>query len=171
MSKRALKKYLEDLDQEALKEQILDLYERIPQVKTFYDFVFNPKEEKLIEDAKIKISNEYFPTKRKRARKRRSVAQKFIKQYKLLGVDPKLLGDLMLFNIEIAQTYSDSASKMPDAFFKSMLTSFKEVMQYLNYHQLKEEYGNRIEAVIEQTESQDWPNSDLFEEVANNFVD
>ena len=171
MSKRALKKYLEELDQEALKEQIIDLYERIPQVKTFYDFVFNPKEDKLIEEAKIKISNEYFPTKRRRARKRRSVAQKFIKQFKLLGLDPKLLGDLMLFNIEIAQTYSASATKMPDAFFKSMLTSFKEALQYLSYHQLKEDFSTRIEGVIDTSESQEWPNSHLFEEVADDFVD
>ena len=171
MSKRALKKYIEALDEKALKEQIIDLYDRIPQVKTFYDFVFNPKEEALIEEAKIKISNEYFPTKRKRARKRRSVAQKYIKQYKLLGVDPKLLGDLMLFNIEVAQTYSDTATKMPDAFFKSMLVSFKEVMQYVSYYQLKEEFSDRIEGIIDQSESQNWSNADLFEEVANDFVD
>ncbi|WP_299677723.1 DUF6155 family protein [uncultured Dokdonia sp.] len=171
MSKRALKKYLDELSQEALKEQVIDLYDRIPQVKTFYDFVFNPKEEALIEDAKIKISNEYFPTKRKRARKRRSVAQKYIKQFKLLGVDPKLLGDLMFFNIEIAQTYSASVVKMPDAFFKSMLVSFKDVMQYISYHQLKEEFSNRIEGVVDQSESQNWPNSGLFDDVANDFVD
>ena len=171
MSKRALKKYLEELDQEALKEQVIDLYDRIPQVKTFYDFVFNPKEDTLIEAAKIKISNEYFPTKRKRARKRRSVAQKYIKQFKLLGVDPKLLGDLMLFNIEIAQTYSDSVPQMPEAFYKSMLTSFKEALQYLSYHQLKEDFGSRIENVIDQSESQKWTNTDLFEDVANDFVD
>lgn len=171
MSKRALKKYLDELDQEALKEQVIDLYDRIPQVKTFYDFVFNPKEDTLIEAAKIKISNEYFPTKRKRARKRRSVAQKYIKQFKLLGVDPKLLADLMLFNIEIAQTYSASVLQMPEAFHKSMLTSFKEALQYLSYHQLKEDFGSRIEAIIEQSESQKWSNTDLFEEVANDFVD
>lgn len=171
MSKRALKKYLGELDQEALKEQVIDLYDRIPQVKTFYDFVFNPKEDRLIEAAKIKISNEYFPTKRKRARKRRSVAQKYIKQYKLLGVDPKLVGDLMLFNIEIAQTYSDSVPQMPEAFYKSMLTSFKEALQYLSYHQLKEDFGSRIEHVIEQSESQKWTNTELFEDVANDFVD
>ncbi len=171
MSKRALKKYLEELDQNALKEQLIDLYDRIPEVKTFYDFVFNPKEEALIEAAKIKISNEYFPTRRKRPRKRRSVAQKCIKQYKLLGVDPKLLGDLMLFNIEIAQTYSASLPYMPETFYKSMLNSFKEALQYLSYHQLKEDFGGRIEAVIEQSESQNWTNTDLFEEVANDFVD
>ncbi len=171
MSKRSLKKYLDELDENTLKEQIIDLYDRIPQVKTFYDFVFNPKEDQLIEEAKVKISNEYFPTKRRKPRKRRSVAQKYIKHFKTLGVDPKLLGDLMIFNIEIAQTYSNGVPSMPDSFYKSMLNSFKELLQYLTYYQLKEEFGTRIEEIISFTEVQKWPITDQFEEVANNFVD
>ncbi len=159
------------MDEHALREQIIDLYDRIPEVKTFYDFVFNPKEDKLIEEAKIKISNEYFPTKRRKARKRRSVAQKYIKHFKTLGVDPKLLSDLMLFNIEIAQTYSASSTTMPDSFYKSMLNSFKEILQYLTYHNLKEEYGSRVESIIDQTNDQNWPITDDFEEIANDFVD
>ena len=60
----------------------MDLYVRFPTVKAYYDFVFNPKEDKLIQEAKTKISNEYFPLKRKRPKARRSVAQKLIKHFK-----------------------------------------------------------------------------------------
>ena len=52
-----------------------------------------------------------------------------------------------------------------------MFVSFKEVMQYVSYYQLKEDFSNRIEGIIDQSESQNWPNTDLFEEVANDFVD
>ena len=171
MSKRALKKYLTDLDKNALEEQLLDLYERIPQVKTFYDFVFNPKEDKLIESAKIKISNEYFPLKRKKARKRRSVAQKFIKQFKTLGMEPALLGDLMLFNIEVAQSYTETYKNSPEAFYKSMLNSWQEAIQWISYHQLLENFGPRIEAIVSRSEEQKWPNTDRFDEVADGIVD
>ena len=47
MSKRDLKKYLASLPKEELQDQLLSLYEKIVEVKTYYDFVFNPKEEKL----------------------------------------------------------------------------------------------------------------------------
>ena len=60
MSKRALKKYLADLQKEDLEEQLLDLYDRFPSVKKYYNFVFNPKEDKMLLEAKMKISNEYF---------------------------------------------------------------------------------------------------------------
>jgi len=45
MSKRELKKYLTQLPKEALEEQIVALYEKFVPVKTYFDFVFNPKEE------------------------------------------------------------------------------------------------------------------------------
>jgi len=169
MSKRALKKFISDLDQSALQEQVLELYDRIPEVKTYYDFVFNPKEDKLVEEAKIKISNEYFPTKRKRARKRRSIAQKYIKHFKTLGMNPVLLIDVMLYNIEIAQTYAQTTSPQPDAFYKSMLNSFKEVVQYAVYHHLLEEEGSRIERVISLVEEDNWPNASLFDEIADDI--
>lgn len=86
MSKRDLKKYLNQLDNEQLQEQIIELYDKFIPVKTYYDFVFNPKEDKLLEESKIKIANEYFPTRSKKAKARRSVAQKYIKHFISLGV-------------------------------------------------------------------------------------
>ncbi|MFC4691558.1 DUF6155 family protein [Dokdonia genika] len=167
MSKRALKKHLLDLDNAALQEQIMELYDRIPAVKTYYDFVFNPKEDKLVDEAKVKISNEYFPTRRKRARKRRSVAQKYIKHFKTLGMNPLLLVDVMLFNIEIAQIYAQGNTPQPDTFYKSMLNSFKELVQYATYHHLLEEVGDRIERIVSLTEDERWPNATLFDEAAD----
>ena len=61
MSKRDLKKYLNGLDKEHLEEQILDLYDRFKNVKGFYDFAFNPREEKLMEQAKFAISQRILP--------------------------------------------------------------------------------------------------------------
>jgi hypothetical protein len=37
---------------------------------------------------------------------RRSVAQKYIKHFSTLGVDPFIIADVMLYNIEIAQAFS-----------------------------------------------------------------
>ena len=54
MSKRALKTHLSKSPKKALEEQILELYEKFPAVKTYYDFAFNPKEDKLVQDAKAK---------------------------------------------------------------------------------------------------------------------
>ena len=125
MSKRDLKKYLKELDKSQLEEQIIELYEKFSPVKIYYDFVFNPKEETLLKECKIKISNEYFPQrtsgKPRRPKLRRSVAQKYIKHFILLGVDPFIIGDIMLYSIEIAQTFSAEKPVKAELFYKSSI--------------------------------------------------
>ena len=93
MSKRELKKFLNQLPKSELEAQIVALYDKFIPVKTYFDFVFNPKEDQLVNDAKVKISLEFYPLKRKRPKMRRSVAQKFIKHFISLGVDDFMIAD------------------------------------------------------------------------------
>ncbi|MFS4491898.1 DUF6155 family protein [Maribacter sp. 2308TA10-17] len=166
MSKRALQKYLGDLKKKELEEQILDLYLRFPLVKEYYDFVFNPKEDKLIQDAKTRISNEYFPLKRKRPKARRSVAQKFIKHFNKLGVESHLVADVMLYNIEVAQSFSINRN-VPDAFYKSMANSFKEAVQFISVNGLLPDFKERIVKIYTITQEQEW----LFEDEFSRALD
>ncbi|MDT0646679.1 DUF6155 family protein [Zunongwangia sp. F260] len=168
MSKRALKKYLGTLEKEQLEEQILDLYERFGEVKTFYNFVFNPKEDKLVQDAKFKISKEYFPTTSRRPKARRSVAQKFIKHFIKLGLDPILLADVMLYNIEIAQAYS-ADREIKEPFYRSIYKSFEEATTFILANNLTPEFLPRMHKIEVNTQEQDWPNKYQFEKVMDQF--
>jgi hypothetical protein len=160
MSKRDLKKYLDSLDKEMIMEQFLEMYDKFPDVKTYYDFVFNPKEEKLIGEAKAKISNEYFPVKTKRAKLRRSVAQKFIKHFVMLGVDPFGIADVMLYNIEIAQKYTARREMRYSSFYKSMTNSFAQAATYLQANAIYDGFENRFREIAAQAKKQRWQNAD-----------
>jgi hypothetical protein len=155
MSKRALKNYVAELPNEELKLQLLDLYERFQDVKTYYDFIFNPKEDKLVQEAKTKISSEYFPVKRKRPKARRSVAQKYIKHFLKLGMEPSLIADVMCFNLEIAQTFAMERN-VPDSFYKSMSNSFSEMTVYISQHGLLVDFKERILKIYEHTQNETW---------------
>lgn len=161
MSKRALKNYLSSLNKKALEAQVIELYEKFPTVKTYYDFAFNPKEEKLVQEAKTKISNEYFPIKRKRPKARRSVAQKYIKHFLKLGLDSVMVADVMCYNLEIAQTFSMDKN-VPDAFYKSMLNSFVEMTTYISQQGLLEEYRERIVKIYKHVHKENWLYKDQF---------
>ncbi|MFH6942663.1 DUF6155 family protein [Flavobacterium sp. FlaQc-50] len=169
MSKRDLKKYLAELNKEQLEEQIIELYEKFSPVKTYYDFAFNPKEDKLLQECKVKISQEYFPIKKPQARRRpkakmrRSVAQKYIKHFISLGVDPFVIADVMLYNIEIAQTYSAQNPIKQELFFKSMLNSFEQLVHFAISNGVLSEFKTRIVSVYQETMQQKWKNSYEFE--------
>ncbi|WP_430682170.1 DUF6155 family protein [Maribacter halichondriae] len=139
----------------------MDLYMRFPVVKEYYDFIFNPKEDKLVQEAKAKISNEYFPLKRRRPKARRSVAQKFIKHFIKLGVEPHLIADVMLYNLEIAQSFSYERN-VPDSFYKSMLNSFTEAVHYISINGLLFDFKDRIVKIYTITQERNWPFGEGF---------
>lgn len=165
MSKRDLKKYVAQLEKEQLEEQIVELYEKFRDVKVFYDFVFNPNEAKLADEAKVKISNEYFPARGKRPKMRRSTAQKFIKHFLTLGVDAFVIADVMLYNIEIAQSYSARRNIKYDSFYKSMLNSLDHALNFMIEKGILYEFKARISEIHHQAQLQKWPNRYEFEAI------
>jgi len=171
MSKRDLKKYLAELNKEQLEEQIIELYEKFAPVKVYYDFVFNPKEDKLLQESKVKISHEYFPIKkpnakwRPKAKMRRSVAQKIIKHFIMIGVDPFVIADIMLYNIEIAQTYSSNNFIKQELFYKSILNSFEQAVNFVISNGILYDFKDRILAIKQETIQQKWKNKYDFEAI------
>ncbi|MEL1240267.1 DUF6155 family protein [Flavobacterium flavipallidum] len=170
MSKRDLKKYLSELDKEQLQEQLIELYEKFTAVKEYYDFVFNPKEEKRLQEAKLKISNEFFPIgKTRKAKMRRSTAQKIIKHFITLGVDPYITADVMLYTIEIAQTFSAENLIKQEAFYKSLYNSFEQAVQFLIANGILNEFKSRINAIYSEILEQKWKNKNDFLQIIERF--
>jgi len=170
MSKRAFKKYIKSLEKEDLEEQILDLYNRFDDVKVFYNFVFNPNEDKLVKEAKFKISKEYFPPNNRKPKKRRSVAHKQIKHFLKLEMEPHALADVMYYNIEIAQTFSNDIEAIPESFEKSMLKSYEQAAEYVISNGISSEFGIRINKIAEEAATQQWTNAYQFDRVRDRFL-
>jgi Family of unknown function (DUF6155) len=169
MSKRELKKYLNQLSKEQLEDQIVAIYDKFLPVKTYFNFVFNPNEERLIREAKLKISNEFFPLKGKRPKLRRSTAQKFIKHFISLGVDSFLVADLMLYTIEVAQTLTAEKPIKQDAFFKGILTSYEQAIRFVLEKEIYSEFSTRIAAIQEVAVKQGWANQNEFTAIVERF--
>ena len=163
MSKKELKKYLHGLKKEQLEEQLLDLYARFREVKVYYDFVFNPREEKLIEECKFKIEKEYFPPGNRKPKARRSVAHRYIRHFMRLGMAPELIADAMLYNLETAQKFSARKAVRQEVFYISMLRSYQEARDYIADWNLGLSFRTRLQAIAEQAWEQEWFNRVSFD--------
>jgi len=170
MSKRELRKYLKELTKEQLENQIVDLYDRFKNLKEYYDFAFNPRENELIEQCRFQISKEYYPVGSRKAKMRRSVAQKWIKKLILLDADASLLADVMFFNIEIAQTFSGEHIIRQQSFFTSIYKSFDESLRFVSEKGILSEFRGRIEKIAGDAWDQQWPNRQAFEDLADLFL-
>lgn len=167
MSKKDLKIYLNELSKDQLEDQILDLYTRFKSVKTYYNFVFNPKEDKLSDEAKFKISKEYFPLNDRKPKARRSVAQKIIRHFIQLGVDTPIIIDIMLYNIEVALQYSQERNIKQESFYKSIFKSFEEAINFIKERKLQKEFESRVFKIVEAVNAQNWINKWAFGDCFN----
>jgi len=170
MSKRELRKYLKELTKDQLEEQIMDVYNRFKDVKEYYDFAFNPRENQLIEQCRFQISKEYYPVGSRKAKLRRSVAQKWIKKLIILDADVSLLADVMLFNIEIAQSFSGEHIIRQESFYTSLYKSFDEALRFVSEKGILTEFRGRIEKIANDTCEQQWPNRKAFEDLADMYL-
>jgi hypothetical protein len=169
MSKRDFKKYISGLNKVQLEEQLVELYDKFKDVKVYYDFVFSPNEQNLCKEAKLKIANEYFPIRGKRPKMRRSVAQKFIKHFILLGVDSYIIVDVMLYAIEIGQTLTSEKQINNEAFYKSMLNSFEQALSFMIEKGIFYDFKSRVVSVKEETVIQNWMNKYEFSALIERF--
>ena len=169
MSKRDLNKYLQSLDKEQIAEQFLELYTKFPEVKVYYDFIFKPNENKLLQEAKIKISAEYFPIKSKKAKLRRSTAQKIIKHFVLLGVEPHITAEIMLYNITTAQKYTAKKEMRSESFYKSVLNSFEQCITFCIANGILAHFKEEILSVAGEAGKQKWPNKVQFDYTIENL--
>jgi uncharacterized protein YceK len=170
MSKRELRKYLKELTKEQLEEQIADLYNRFKEVKEYYDFAFNPNENQLIELCRFQISKEYYPVGSRKAKLRRSVAQKWIKKLMVLDADASLVADVMFFNIEIAQTFSGEHMVRQESFYTSLFKSFDEALRFVSEKGILAEFRGRIEKIAGDAWDQQWPNRSAFEDLSDMYL-
>ena len=115
-----------------------------------------------MEECKFKISKEYFPVNGRKAKMRRSVAQNYIRHFNRLGVDSSLIADIMLYNIEVAQTYTSEQFIKQESFYKSMLKSFQEAVKYIRDNSLDNEFKARLNKIVDESIDQNWMNSKGF---------
>ncbi|QZE13496.1 hypothetical protein K4L44_13060 [Halosquirtibacter laminarini] len=170
MSKRELKKHLDTLNEDQLKEMIVDLHDRFKDVKDFYKFFFNPDEDKLLEDAKTAINKEFYPARSRRPKMRPTVFKKNYKLLSTLGVSPEKLIELMLYYIDVAIQFPRSRNIRKANFHQSIYKTYEDCISYVFKEGFESIYMNKLEEIVDQTWKKDWPNKSNFDKVLDLYA-
>ncbi|PLX21457.1 MAG: hypothetical protein C0599_07935 [Salinivirgaceae bacterium] len=169
MGKQKLKAYLKDLDQAEIEEQLIELYETSKDVKKYYDFLLSPKEDRLVDEWKSKISKEYFPAHGKRRKARRSIGQKAVKELTFLGVSSDVVADVRLYAIEIAILFTVEQKRSDVAFYKSFESQFDQALAFLRYNGILSDFKPRCSEIVNRVEEAQWSNAAGFKEKYINY--
>jgi hypothetical protein len=75
----------------------------------------------------------------------------------------------MLYNLEIAQTYTSEKIIKQELFFKSMLNSFEQAISFMIDKGILYEFQTRVIAIKDEAISQEWINKYEFNAIVERF--
>ena len=149
MSKSTLKKHLQSLTKVQLIETVLEMYDTLKPVKTYFEYYLNPKEKEMLEKYKAVIVHEFYPNgKNFEPKTRFSVAKKAIADYRVLKPSPELMADLMLTLAEMACKFSYDFGDMPEPFYDSAYSNLKSALLFLQKNNLLAQFKLRCESCV-----------------------
>ncbi|MGA8853418.1 MAG: DUF6155 family protein, partial [Christiangramia sp.] len=90
--------------------------------------------------------------------------------YLKLEMEPHALADVMFYNIEIAQTFSNDKDNLTEAFQKSILKSYEQAAEYVIANRISSDFGIRINKITEEAEAQNWTNAYQFDRIRDRFL-
>lgn len=155
MSKATLKKKLKTLSKEEIIDIVLDLYDARKEAKEYLEFFINPNED--VEQKKCKdiILNEFYP-KRGEPKTRFAVCRKAISDFKKLKHSPEVLGDLMLFYIEIGVKFTAEYGDMWEQYYTAIENNFDSALKHISKNCDRYIYQERIEVLLKKSDCCGW---------------
>lgn len=171
MSKSALKKILNDLDREQLKEVILEIYDARKDAREFLEYFVAPDEVSMYEKYKAIIHKEFFPAKG-RAKARSSVCKKALKEFITLHPSPRLIANLRLYTVERATQYAILMRSWIKTSVENLrVSTFEEALTHMYANGILDESMPAVERILAMSKSLRHPIKDDLEEAYNNFLD
>ncbi len=156
ITQKDLKKYLDDLTEQELREEIKALYRKFPIVKEYYQLELSLDSTPVVEDYKSKIRRYYFPAGRNIKRPKAAKMRDLINQFKKVAPFPHDVIDLLLFQTETMIQFTSENGYVSAGFDQTVISRFKEATKLIKQEQAKAEFQERCLHLINEAEIMGW---------------
>ena len=139
------------MSEEELKQEIIKLYNKLPQVKDFYnqDLMTEEERQEVLKKYKEKIYKEFWtPKGNPKGMINNSSIKNIIAEYEKICLFSFDLVDLLIYRVEITTEYAEQFGGMADSNYNSSITTFKKAMKIINENSFKSHFENRIKMIL-----------------------
>jgi hypothetical protein len=165
---KKFKKYLEEKDDEFLRDEILTLYKTFDVVREYYDPRIEPQSINEIAQKYKTILEEQFYPSRGFPELKYSVVRKAISDFKKICRDPTAIIDLQLTYVEYGVKCTLQYGDIDERFYSSMESMFRSCLEDMEEHGLLDMFEERCGEIQEKTADMGWgfgiAVTDLYEE-------
>ncbi|MEZ4959887.1 MAG: DUF6155 family protein [Saprospiraceae bacterium] len=144
------KKYLDSLDEAGLREELLKLFTKLPQVQEFYaqELMSDAERKAMLEDYKKKVYNQFWTRTGNPRKSSNAGLRTLLANFEKISVFPSEVIDLFLYRVEMATEFANEFGGMPDADYNASISAFKKAVEMMVEHKLGEQFRERCEALF-----------------------
>ncbi|EMR02056.1 DUF6155 family protein [Cesiribacter andamanensis] len=159
---REVKKYLQELSDEELREEVMKLYKKFPILKEYYQQELSLDGGGLVADYKKKIHQHYFPSGRSPKRPRAAKTRELISRFRKLSPFSFDVADLLLYQVETMVAFSASKGTsgnrgyVSGGFNQTLISRYKEALQLVVAEALEGEFMPRLQQVLKEARFMRW---------------
>lgn len=165
------KTYLDSLDEADLREELLKLFNKLPQVQEFYAQELMPDADRkaMLEDYKKKIYNQFYTRTGNPRNPSNAELRTLLNNFEKVSVFPTEVIDLFLHRVEMATEFANEFGGMSDASYNAAISTFKKAVEMMVEHQLGDQFRVRCEALFRLNNLDYWYTESLEELFHNHF--
>lgn len=157
------KKYLAALDEAAVREEMLKLFNKLPQVQEFYaqELMSESDRKAMLEEYKKKVYNQFWTRTGNPRSASNAELRTLLANFQKVSVFPTEVIDLFLYRVEMATRFASDYGGMPDADYNASSTAFKKALEMMHEHKLGAHFKARCEELFKADNLDYWYIDDL----------
>ncbi|MGD1860388.1 MAG: DUF6155 family protein [Leptolyngbyaceae cyanobacterium] len=164
-----LKRYLAARPQTQLAKEIVDLFQKIPAVKDYYQIKLNPQAETNVQEKYKQIIRKEFATADRPGPARLSVARKAVMDFKKVAGSRESIADMMLFYVEQGVAFTNAFGDIDEPFYNSMESMYEKAAQWATQHELTAVFIPRFQRIVKATAHMGWGFNDCLTDIYQEF--
>ena len=165
------KKLLATFSEQEAKDELLKLFNKLPQVQDFYlqELASEEDRKKVVEDCKKKIYNEFWTRSGNPKIGNNTTIRKVISDFEKVSVAPSELIELLLYRVDICLEHANDYGGAPDANYNGAITAFEKALKLINKEKLEPYFKEKCIKISEYRGNMDHWVTDQMEELLENY--
>jgi hypothetical protein len=164
-----LKRYLSQRSETQLANEIVDLFQKIPAVKDYYQVKLDPQAADAVAEKYKTIIRREFATESRPGAGRLSIARKAVMDFKKVAGSVDSVADMMLFYVEQGVAYTEAFGDIDEPFYNSMESMYQTAAQWTTKHGLTPVFLPRFQRIVGATEPMGWGFYDTLSDIYQEF--
>lgn len=152
------KKLIAEMDEVALREELLKLYTKLPIVKDFYNQDLMTEEERqvVLKTYKDKIYKQFWTPKGNPKMANNAQIRSLITEFEKIAVFPYDVIDLLIYRVETTTDHANDFGGTSDADYNASITAFKKAVKLIKENNLKSYFDARCKRIFQANNLDYW---------------